>query len=491
MPPFRKFLKQFSHFFSGMLAVQVFSFITFPIFTRVLTKEQYGILGLVSTTMLFGVALAKAGLSDGIIRFYNEYSKDPVKKETFSSTVMARGFVLSILTVSAYILTFPFFQRYLKINPHYTACFMIMAVSLFISPLNIIVMRMLRVNDKTIFINVINIVGKSISVGLSLIFLIYVFRAFYGYFIGVVAAELIITVILFTWFFKHYRITRSLISQELSLKLIKFGAPLLLSELSFLLMSYADRYLIVAILGEEALGLYSVGYTIAMYIGDTIMFSLSSAMVPIYVKIYGEEGREKTEEFLRKCLRYLLVAIIPMWFGYMAISKELFITLASEKYAEAARFSPLILLAHFFMAMVAVFNAGFYLKKKTMLTFLVIFSAIILNIGLNFILIKRLELMGASISILLSCIYMAILTLIVSNRYITVRIEMGTIVFYLGVSCIMFLVVSQIDTGVHWMNLILKIITGVVLVGLGILFRENEIREHAKKIYRGGFGKIS
>ena len=138
---------------------------------------------------------------------------------------------------------------------------MIMALYLFSNPLNIIVMRMLRVNDKTVFINVINIVGEAVSVGLSLIFLIYVFRAFYGYFIGVVAAELMMSVILFSWFFKHYRVTPSLISRELSLKMIKFGAPLLLAELAFLLISYSDRYLIVAYLGEQALGLYTVGYT--------------------------------------------------------------------------------------------------------------------------------------------------------------------------------------------------------------------------------------
>jgi O-antigen/teichoic acid export membrane protein len=102
---------------------------------------------------------------------------------------------------------------------------------------------------------------------------------------------------------------------------------------------------------------------------------------------------------------------------------------------------------------------------------------------LNFILLKRLELMGASISILVSCIFMAILTLIISNRYITVRVEMGTILYHIGVSFIMFLVLTQINTGVLWMNLILKIATGVVLVGLGILFKENEIRENVKKIY--------
>jgi O-antigen/teichoic acid export membrane protein len=483
MHPFRKFLKQFGHFFGGMIATQLFSFVTFPIFTRVLTKEQYGILGLVTTTMLFAIALAKAGLSDGIIRFYNEYSKDPDKKETFSSTVMMRGFVLSILTVSAYILVFPFFQKYLKISANYTTCFLIMALYLFINPLNIIVMRILRVNDKTIFINVMNIVGKGISVGLSLVFLIYVFGTFYGYFIGVVVAEWIMSVILFVWFFKHYRVIPSLVSRELTLKLIKFGAPLLFSELSFLLLSYSDRYLIVAILGEQALGLYFVGYNVAMYIGNIVIFSLSYAMVPISVEVYGEEGRKTTEAFLSKCLRYLLIAIIPMWFGYVAISKELFIVLASAKYAAAAEFSPLILLAYFLLAVNTIFNAGFYLKTKTMLTFIFGLSTVILNIGLNLILLKKLELMGASISALISCIVSTILIIIVSNRYIKIKIEIGTILYYIGASCLMFLVLAQMNIGVIWVNLILKMITGMFLIILGILFKEKEIRDNMKRFY--------
>ena len=489
MPPFRKFVKQFSHFFGGMVAAQLFSFITFPIFTRVLTKEEYGILGLVTTTMYFAIAFAKAGLSDGIIRFYNEYSKAPEKKEIFSSTVVSRGFVLAVLTSLAFVLFFPFFQKTLKINENYTTCFMIMALYLFSNPLNIIVMRMLRVNDKTLLINVINIVGKTVSVGLSLIFLIYVFHAFYGYFIGVVTAELMTLVVLYSWFFKHYRVTPSLISRDLSVKMIKFGAPLLLAELAFLLISYSDRYLIVAYLGEQDLGLYSVGYNIAMYIGNIILFSLQYSMVPISVQIYGDEGREKVEAFLNKCLRYVLIAIIPMWFGYLAISKELFIILASAKYAAAATFSPLILLSYFLGAVSAVFDARLYLKKKTIITFFIEFSAIILNIGLNLILLKKIGLMGASISAVASSLVATILFMIVSNRYFRIKIEIGSVLYYTGVSCIMFLVVTQINTGVIWVNLILKIMTGTVLVALAILFKENEIRENIRKYIRGGSDK--
>jgi len=489
MHPFRKFIKQFSHFFTGMTAVQLFSFITFPIFTRVLTREQYGILGLITTIMFFGIAVAKAGLSDGIIRFYQEYSKDPEKKSEFASTVLSRGLVLSGFTSLAYVLLFLIFKNHLEISKGYAACFLIMASYLFINPLNIIVSRFLRVNDRTILINVLDIVGRSLGVGLSLIFLIWLFRGFYGYFIGMVTAEIIMAVILFSWFFKNYKVTPSLISGELHLKMIKFGFPLFLSELAFLLENYSDRFLVVAFLGEEALGTYTVGESIAMYIANIVIFSLSYAMVPISVQIYGEEGKEKTEIFMQKCLKYLLIAILPMWFGYVAVSKELIIVLASEKYAVAATFSPLILLASFVGTLNVVFGASFYLKKKTMLMFLIEFSSIPINIGMNLILIKRLEFIGASISGLVSIIVSTTLMIVVSRRYFRIGIELGSLLYYIGVSCIMFLVVTQINTGVIWMNLILKVMAGMVLVALAVLFKENEIRENIKRIIDGGLGK--
>lgn len=349
MSQLNKLLKQFSHFFAGILLGQLFGLITFPILTRILTKEEYGILGLVTTTMLVAVAIAKAGLADGVIRFYKEYNKNPEKATVFSSTVLIRGFILSGLTVLIYILIFPIISKYLKINDKYIICFMIMAIYLFMRPLNIIVMYFLRVNDKTIFLNAIQLVDKMISVGLSLFLLVFVVHELYGYFIGLVFSEFIIGIVLFQWFLKRYRIDPTKISKDLNLKILKFGIPLLFSELSFLLMSYADRYIIVALYGETVLGLYSVGYNLAMYIGNIIMFSLSYAIVPIYVEIYEKDGKEKTEDFLKKSMHYLIIAVIPMCLGYFAISKDLFITLASEKYSTAANFSPIILIGSFFL----------------------------------------------------------------------------------------------------------------------------------------------
>ena len=154
MSPFRKFVKQFSHFAGGNIAGQLFSFVTFPILTRVLTKEQYGILGLVTTTMFFAIAIAKVGLADGIIRFYKEYNSADEKAEVFSSTVMTRTIALAGLTALLYAILLWIGLGYLKVDKTYTLCFLIMALHLFVTPLTIAVIYFLRVNDKTIFINV-------------------------------------------------------------------------------------------------------------------------------------------------------------------------------------------------------------------------------------------------------------------------------------------------------------------------------------------------
>ncbi|HYA12777.1 MAG TPA: oligosaccharide flippase family protein [Syntrophales bacterium] len=472
MSPFRKFIKQFSHFFTGSILSQLFSFVTFPILTRVLTKEQYGMMGLVTTTMLFAIAIAKVGLSDGIIRFYKEYSSANEKLEVFSSTVLTRTTALSALATLLYVTLLLIGRGYLKLNEIYTACFLIMAFDLFITPFNITVIYFLRVTDKTIFMNVIILIGKVITTGLSLFFLLYVFKVFYGYFIGVVLADVIVSAVLFHWFFKHYRCNPRMVSKELNVNFMKFGVPLFLSELCFLLMSYADRYLIVWYLGKEALGLYSVGYNVAMYIGNIIMFSISYAIVPIYVEIYGREGREKTEAFLKKGLQYIFVAIIPMWFGYAAISKELFIVFASEKYAMAANFSPLILFGYFCLCVNTIFNAGLYLKKRTIVSFGITLSAIILNIGLNLMLLRRFGIASAAVVAAASCMVSLILTIWISNKFVTVRVELKSFIYYLSVSVLMYLVISEIGTPRAWMNLVLKIIIGAFIIILAVIYKE-------------------
>jgi O-antigen/teichoic acid export membrane protein len=319
-----------------------------------------------------------------------------------------------------------------------------------------------------------------LSIGVSLLLLIYVVNDLYGYFIGVVIAEGVVATILFYWFLKNYSVILSRVSGNLAINLIKFGLPLLITEISFLLLTYADRYMIVGYIGKDALGLYSVGYNIASYISDALMFSLSYSIVPIYVTLYGEKGREETEVFLKSSMHYLLVFLIPICVGFTSVSNDLLVLLASEKYAHAATFSPIILIGSFFLGVNRILNAGLYLKKRTNILLAIMLTAVVINIILNVILLPIYGVTGAAIATLVACAWTTILTVVFSYKHLTIRINARLLFYHVVLSGIMFFVIEQIALSVLWIDLVVRIVTGMLIIGLGVVLIEKEIRAKIK-----------
>ncbi len=470
----KTFFVQFSHFFTGQAAGLLLGFITFPLLTRLLSIEQYGILGLVTNTIAITVVFAKAGLSDGIIRFHDEYTVDIEKQLTFSSTVFIIGLLLAVAVFCCYLAALPTLFGILHIKKQFQLCFFVMALLLLIRPVRIIFMNLLRVNGKTITYNTLNLINKIVSVFLGLLLLIFIVKELYGYFIGLVISEYIIFFVLLSWFFKKYTISLPSVSIGLAKQLMLFGVPLLVTELAYMLLTYADRYMILFYHGEQELGIYSVGYNLAMYVAQLVTFSVSYAIVPLYVKVYSERGREETENFLSDCFYYLLILVLPVCFGYAAVNRELFVSLASDKYIEAASFSPVIVVATIIFGMNSLLNAGLYLHKKSWTILLIITIGLVLNVLCNFILLPKFHVMGAALATLIACIATSILTILFSFRYLVVRIRKG-IVYHLLLSIIMYYCVIQVASGRVVFDLFLKIFLGSLIVLSGVFFKERAL----------------
>jgi len=67
-----------------------------------------------------------------------------------------------------------------------------------------------------------------------------------------------------------------------------------------------------------------------------------------------------------------------------------------------------------------------------------------------------------------------ILVIWISRRFITVRIDLKTFFYYLGVSVVMYVVVRQVETPWAWVNLALKLIIGTSIVMAGGVYKEYE-----------------
>jgi len=475
MPVTKKtFFVQFSHFFTGQAAGMLLGLITFPVLTRLLSIEQYGMLGFVTNTIGVAIVFSKAGLSDGIIRFHDEYIISEDRKQVFSSTVFIVGLLLSICVCLLFLVLLPFLLNWLHIKEQFYPCFYIMALCLLIRPVSNIFMNLLRVHGKTIAYNTLNLTNNVVSTVLGLLLLIFVVKKLYGYFIGVTVAEWFVFSLLIYWFFQHYRVSLSSVSGKLAGQLMSFGLPLLATELAYMLLTYADRYMILFYHGEKELGIYSVGYNLAMYVAQIVTFSLSYAIIPLYVKIYTEKGRQETAKFLSDCLYYLLILVIPVCFGYAAVNKELFVILASDKYIAAAAFSPVIAVATIIFGMNSLLNAGLYLHKKSWTILLIISIGVVLNILCNFLLLPKFHVMGASLATLLACVATSVLTVLFSFRYLAIQIKKD-VIYHVLLSTVMYYCVMYISTGTVALDLILKVLSGAVIISLGVFLKEKAL----------------
>jgi O-antigen/teichoic acid export membrane protein len=476
------FFKRFAHFFSGGALGRLLGFVTLPILTRILSVEQYGVLSLVTTTTMISVTFAKFGLTDGVIRFYGEFSKTPEKREIFSSTIMIRGALLSLATALLYVpVYFIVLRHYLRISGEYSLCFFVIIFFLLVRPINNLISNLLLVTGKTIFMNLLGLFSRASGFLLSVVFLIVVIKELYGFFIGGLVSDVIVLFILLYWFLSNYKVELKKVSKDLTLKLIRFGAPLVLTEFSYLLLQYIDRFFIVSYLGSAALGIYSVGYNIAMYVSETFVFSISYAITPIYVALYEKEGKEETEAFINKSLHYLLMILIPMVFGYLAVGGEIIRGLASAKYAEASVFSPVVLVGTLLIGLnTNILCAGLYLKKRTNTILLIMMFGVVVNILLNLLLIPRFGLSGAASATLIAGIAVVVTTILFSSKFIKLRVDLISGLYYLLVSIVMYAILSKIRVGTLWIDLAVKILIGIVLIGIGVVIKEKGILHRNK-----------
>ena len=111
----RTFLKQSSHYLTGSILIMASSFISFPILTRILSVNDYGLLGLISTTVSFFMAITKLGFPVAIVRFYQEY-KSKNQLNNFYSTFFFGSGAISISTCILFFIFGPLIFKYLDRN---------------------------------------------------------------------------------------------------------------------------------------------------------------------------------------------------------------------------------------------------------------------------------------------------------------------------------------------------------------------------------------
>ena len=449
--------RESSHYAAGLLGNLAVGFVSFPIFTRVLSIGEYGLMDLGQRLLLMLTIASKLGLQNASLRFYNrkEFSNDKATARNYYSTLFFGMLGTSCSIVLIFHLIVSLLPKADLRGPLANLIYLILGLVL-LRALGSILWGFLRIEERTKTFNLLTVATKATTIGIVCALLPWMGHSARTYFTGTFAVETVLVLGITSWLLLRGVLVPSHFQFSLFRAAVAYGTPLVLYEFAFAVLGSADRFLVRHYVGADALGFYSVAYGLANNVNELLVTPLGLALIPIYMRIWASDGAPKTSAFLSTAFNIFIMAAAGILAAIAATGHSIVVILASSKYAGADRLIPVILAGLLIYGANVFVAAGLLIHKRTLqMSGLLVISAA-LNIGLNCLLLPRMGLMGGAIATALS--YLACITSLAwaSNRLLPLHTDLQTCLKYVGAGALAWLAASQFSLSVPVLDLLVR-----------------------------------
>lgn len=486
--PLRRLLFHISHYSLASLLTMVAGFVSFPFLTRIFTVADYGAMNLIAATLSVTVAIGKVGIQHSIIRYQSEIAsgKSQFNLENLYSTTFF-GMLASGLVGGLILLAITYFgpADWLGDVPDIRLCFALTCIVVVSQVIESVIINLARARQQTTLLMVYQVIKRYANLGLVIAAILVVARSLISYYVAILVTEVTATVILAIHFFRKTADSYpkpSSFSTPLYLELLKFGIPMMIGyELSGIILSVGDRYVIHGLIGAEPLGLYSAAYNLCQYIQAVVISSVGQAIMPIYMQIWAEKGPDETAAFINRSLRTYCLVAAPVIAGITAVGPELLPALASDKYVSGVAVLPWVIGGMVLDGMNPMVGAGLFINRRSTAIVSIVMSSAALNVGLNFLLIPWLGVVGSAVATLVSYAVLAVVMALVGHRLLPVHMPWASMGRSAVASLAMFAAVYFLYPGHRLLTVALRAALGVLVYVAAIVAIDEDARELARK----------
>lgn len=436
--------------------------ITMPVFTRILTKEDYGILALAQVYAIFMSGLSNFGLTVGFERNFFQYKESRKIFQLLYSTLIFVCCTFSVVIFLTYLFKTHLARWVIGSSEH--------ANLLFLSTCATGVMG-LKIYYLTYFKNNGNaksFVWYSVDEGvLNIVFSIFLVAylriGVYGLVLGQLASSLIIFILLAYSFLKLHPVS---FNWSLLMDSLKLSFPLTPKIFFGIIGSQFDKYMIGLMGTIGGVGIYSIGQKIAYSI-FMFMTAIQNVFSPqVFKRMFGlgKDGGASIGRYLTP-FAYVSIAVAMI---IALFSEEVIGLLTPKSYHGAV--DVIIILAMFYSSLFFAKQPQLIFTKNTFVNSLLNLLSIALNIAINIPFIMRWGAVGAAWGTLLAGLFWGTINFVVSQRYYNIEWEYGKlakmyVLFFVSAVLMVLLRAAGVD---YTVCLAIKILFICLYIYLGI-----------------------
>lgn len=386
------------------------TFITLPILTSYLSKEQYGTYDLITILTSLILPVTTLQIHTAAFRFTIEHKHDRDFAKICFSNILVFVLPVSLISLAFLFHFFPIQDKQIRTW---------ICIYLFFDTLVTEVRQITRGLARNMDYSISAIISAIVNMSLTLLLVQFLKTELRGAIIALALSPIVSLVFLFFRVKVYELIDVSLINKNILIEMLSYSWPMVPNNLSGWVMRVSDRFVVTLAMGLSANAIYAVANKIPHLLNlAQNTFSMawqenaSIASKDQDVGAYYSKMFTTMTSFYAGCLG-LIIAGTPV----------LFRILVKGDYNEAYQQMPILFLASFFAAM-ASFQGGIYIAcKATKSVGITTVAAAICNLVTDVALIKYIGLFAASGSTLISYILLFAYRMIDVKKYVNIQYD--------------------------------------------------------------------
>lgn len=425
--------------FLGTLIRSGITFITMPLFSRLLGAEQFGLYSIYASWLLIFTCFMglniKACLGTGYYKFGNDYYR-------FRSCTLVEGTVIC----GCFLFLIIIFNKPLSSLLEYPILILLILTLESIAQFILEFANLSWIYEKQAKRNMILAVITLFTTSLVSVIILYFSdkssdTLYYGRIIGTAVPQ--ITIAIFIWFYL-YKASPSIFDKAYWKYSLFFGVPMVFNLLSQQVLSQSDRLMMKMYeTSETEIGIYSFYYSFVAIL-NTVLTALNNSWCPF---LYDDLKAKNYERLNRRIKNYVSIFVI-LSLGFLMVSREVTYVFSNDEYWVGMPLIPILVLVVYstFTYQFGVNYEIFCAKPK--IVSIGTFVAAATNIILNAILISQYGMYGAAIATLASYIVLATIHTITVKIWKHERYPLSYKYVFLGmgivaVGCFLFFVFAD------------------------------------------------
>lgn len=234
---------------------------------------------------------------------------------------------------------------------------------------------------------------------------------YYARILGIVIVNTILAMIFVIFL---YAKSRLVFNKEYWCFCLSLSLPMIFHSLSGVILNQGDRVIIQKYMDNANTGIYSLSFSFAS-ITSVIYLALSNSFLPFYLDFLK---REKRGDILHHA-KNLIELYTVLSTGFVMLTPEVFKLFADKSYWEGIQYIPFFCIGNFFIFLYGFsINYESFMKKTGMIAMATITAGII-NTFLNLLLVKKFGVIGVVFATLISDILQFIMHYFFSARIIS------------------------------------------------------------------------